>query len=581
MTGPTFSPDGQWMWDGNSWIPAPPQSNVLPESAINQQEVSSVANQTGVEPNQLTQAAPYFDQNQDGVLQQSELQQAAMAISQSPTAPVPVHAPQQPAMQQPAMQPAMQQPAMQQPAMQQQTQGSQQGGIRALPSGPNSNMKIIIAASIIALLLLSVVMIVWVNNASLADDVETIGLSTITTNTDSYSLSSNGIGATDGSYDVIGSFEHDVQSSGIVWSNFNVDIFSPAVGVTHICGSEKNNPLASCIISWQSNIPDYSPYNPYYSGGSVDITEAAAMAARCAGDPFCGTTIYLMENGVDIVNSGNYNSFTIKLNIDYLGDHSSLVIPVGLLDHDGDGVDDYTDTCDNTPSNDNVDSVGCTLVPDTDGDGINDDDDLLASGNAGLRIYVSQLKISDGEMYEDGQRWPCADGYGSVSYNRINDGGPDCDDMSDENPDAGEEGVNWKIPDFTYVLKVDWDCNEIYDEEINMVGTSYYKDKAYQNITLDHATTDERVLSKDIADDLSKVCIAIGVYDWDIVTGESSPLDISSINGSGLSWETYLKSTTFNGDYTRVTEGSDSDDVSNTYPDASVSVRFLVYEFGN
>jgi hypothetical protein len=82
------------MWDGSGWIPAPPQSNVLPQQSINQQEVTSVANQTGVDPNQLTQAAPYFDQNQDGVLQQSELQQAAMAISQSPTAPVPVQAPQ-------------------------------------------------------------------------------------------------------------------------------------------------------------------------------------------------------------------------------------------------------------------------------------------------------------------------------------------------------------------------------------------------------------------------------------------------------------------------------------------------------
>jgi TM2 domain-containing membrane protein YozV len=25
--GPTMSPDGQWMWDGNQWIPAPPPSS--------------------------------------------------------------------------------------------------------------------------------------------------------------------------------------------------------------------------------------------------------------------------------------------------------------------------------------------------------------------------------------------------------------------------------------------------------------------------------------------------------------------------------------------------------------------------
>ena len=27
MTSPTFSPDGQWMWNGNEWIPAPTTSN--------------------------------------------------------------------------------------------------------------------------------------------------------------------------------------------------------------------------------------------------------------------------------------------------------------------------------------------------------------------------------------------------------------------------------------------------------------------------------------------------------------------------------------------------------------------------
>jgi len=43
MTGPTFSPDGQWMWDGNSWIPAPPQSNTLSHtpSPINHQVIPS------------------------------------------------------------------------------------------------------------------------------------------------------------------------------------------------------------------------------------------------------------------------------------------------------------------------------------------------------------------------------------------------------------------------------------------------------------------------------------------------------------------------------------------------------------
>ena len=191
MTGPTFSPDGQWMWDGNGWIPAPPPSNVLPQSSINPQEVSSVANQTGVDPNQLTQAAPYFDQNQDGILQQSELQQAAMAISQSPTAPIPVQTPQQPVMQQPVMQqpvmqqpvmhqpvmhqPVMQQPVMQQPVMQQNTipmgQAPQQLAVISTDSGGKGKM---IALLLVAIVLGGSFYVYWSENFSTGelDDVE-------------------------------------------------------------------------------------------------------------------------------------------------------------------------------------------------------------------------------------------------------------------------------------------------------------------------------------------------------------------------------------------------------------------------
>jgi hypothetical protein len=117
MSGPTFSPDGNWMWNGTEWIPAPPKSNVLPQSSIDEKEVSSVANQSGVDPNLLAQSAPYFDENQDGVLQQSELQQAAMSLSQEPTTPSPASpvVPEQPVMQQPVAPVMPQQPVMQQP----------------------------------------------------------------------------------------------------------------------------------------------------------------------------------------------------------------------------------------------------------------------------------------------------------------------------------------------------------------------------------------------------------------------------------------------------------------------------------
>ena len=111
-----MSPDGNWMWDGNEWIPAPPKSDVLPSSAINQNQIQSFAESSGVMPSQLNSVAPYFDQNRDGILQQNELHQAAMSISNPPVSPAPR---QQQMMQQPMMQQSMvQQPMMQQPMTQ-------------------------------------------------------------------------------------------------------------------------------------------------------------------------------------------------------------------------------------------------------------------------------------------------------------------------------------------------------------------------------------------------------------------------------------------------------------------------------
>ena len=43
------------MWNGTEWIPTPPQSQVLPQQAIDQQALSTVATQTGVDPQQLAQ----------------------------------------------------------------------------------------------------------------------------------------------------------------------------------------------------------------------------------------------------------------------------------------------------------------------------------------------------------------------------------------------------------------------------------------------------------------------------------------------------------------------------------------------
>ena len=153
MSGPTFSPDGNWMWNGTEWIPAPPKEQVLPQSSIDEVEVSNVAAESGVDPEQLTQVAPYFDENKDQILQQSELQQAAMSISNDPNVPVPQQpvVPQQPAMPQQRAAPMApgvpQQPAIpQQPAapMVQQYQANQAINVQLLKNRFFPTVKLIV-----------------------------------------------------------------------------------------------------------------------------------------------------------------------------------------------------------------------------------------------------------------------------------------------------------------------------------------------------------------------------------------------------------------------------------------------------
>ena len=81
MSAPSMSPDGKWMWTGNEWVPAPPPSQVLPQSALNQAEIYDAANNANVSHESLGNVAPYFDNNADGFLQQNELQQAVKYVS--------------------------------------------------------------------------------------------------------------------------------------------------------------------------------------------------------------------------------------------------------------------------------------------------------------------------------------------------------------------------------------------------------------------------------------------------------------------------------------------------------------------
>ena len=84
MSKSVLSPDGNWLWTGEEWVPAPPKSDAILLKSIDEQMISTVSNQYGVAQNQLINSAQYFDRNQDGILQKNEIQQAANAIANPP-----------------------------------------------------------------------------------------------------------------------------------------------------------------------------------------------------------------------------------------------------------------------------------------------------------------------------------------------------------------------------------------------------------------------------------------------------------------------------------------------------------------
>ncbi|HIF90793.1 MAG TPA: hypothetical protein EYQ58_04565 [Candidatus Poseidoniales archaeon] len=92
MTESTLSPDGKWLWNGTEWIPAPPQSE--PQVVEQAKEtITQVAEQHGLNSDNLYRESSNFDINQDGTLDEYEVLLAANAMANPPVQP----APQQPA----------------------------------------------------------------------------------------------------------------------------------------------------------------------------------------------------------------------------------------------------------------------------------------------------------------------------------------------------------------------------------------------------------------------------------------------------------------------------------------------------
>ena len=527
MTGPTFSPDGKWMWDGNAWIPAPPQAKVLPQASLNQDQISTVANNAGVPVNQLANTAPYFDQNQDGVLQNSELQQAAAAIAQPPTMPVPMQQPmvQQPMVQQPMVQqPMIQQPMAPQPMMPQpmmpQPMMPQPMAPRPMIQQPmpqnlkkkNSIKTILICAGIV-LAGIGVIFVMWAGSST------SIKL-------DSMNETSS-LGASPGTHDALFSFT--VSRGGDIGDSLSMadsTLTLDVNGMTHTCvyGMEISSINSDCIYvnieclpySTAGPLKQVSMFGSYgemkssstdYESASRDLTESVALAERDA--EFCmrtgatvdgDVTFTVFEVDFDICSSSCY----VELSIDHPEqDILTDSINVPLMDQDNDYVDDFVDKCPSTTfSSTSTDSNGCSdQQRDTDGDGVLDVNDWFVNGNGKLNIWVSKVNTYSEESYY-------------------------------ESPSEGDSNDGYSAPDMQVKLEVDWDCDQTYDQSYSMKDQGKkFTNEYLVNISQVQAQEQGWLLSFDVPDEQERVCFAVTIWDYDSDDGSSNLLDASSLDG--------------------------------------------------
>ena len=90
MAESTLSPDGKWLWNGTEWVPAPPQSE--PQVVEQAKEtITQVAEQHGLDSDDLYRESSNFDMNQDGTLDESEVLLAANAMANPAVQPAPQH----------------------------------------------------------------------------------------------------------------------------------------------------------------------------------------------------------------------------------------------------------------------------------------------------------------------------------------------------------------------------------------------------------------------------------------------------------------------------------------------------------
>ena len=564
MTESTLSPDGKWLWNGTEWIPAPPQSE--PQVVEQAKEtITQVAEQHGLNSEDLYRESSNFDMNQDETLDEYEVLLAANAMAN------------------PAVQPAPQHPAVFSPNEQTFVDNNTYSHKVSKPD----RMKLYSIIGVTILLLSSTMF--WLLSPSISPlssihDTDGDGFADDDDqflNNPTQWADSDGDGYGDNQHpdatqvdnftqnptqwaDSDGDGYGDNQSSGATQvDNFTqnpsqwADSDGDGYGDNQSSGATQVDDLPTNPTQWADSDGDGYGDNQGSSATQVDnFTDNPTQWADSDGDGYgdnqsseatqvddfpSNPTQWADSDGDgfgDNQNSGATQVDDLPSNPtqwadsdgDGYGDNNALgatqtdAFPMDSLeweDTDDDGYGDNSDDCDSEFGESTIDLLGC---PDWDDDGYSDDGDAFPFDDAEWFDDDEDGIGNNADLLDDGDAWFV------VGINFIT-------------ADTGQSYDFGSAPDMRIGLIHDDECDGVDAEDL-----VYYSDSVLDDYYV--TESDELVAMFDIEDDLNAVCF--GVFVQDVDDSEHDMLDY--VDGTGSYYQ-----------LTRILTGNLYDDVIWTY----------------
>ena len=513
MTESTLSPDGKWLWNGTEWVPAPPQSE--PQVVEQAKEtITQVAEQHGLNSDDLYRESSNFDVNQDGALNEYEVQLAANAMVN------------------PSLQPAPQQPTVISPN---QEKFVDNDAYSHKVTAPN-RMKLYSIIGVTILLLSSTMF--WLLSPSISPlssihDTDGDGFAD-----DDDQFLNNPTQWADSDGDGYGDNQHpdatqvdNFTENPTQWADFDGDGYGDAFysGATQV-DNFTDNPT-----QWADSDGDGYGDNQSSEATQVDnFTENPTQWADSDGDGY------------------GDNQGSAATQVDNFTDN-----PSQWADSDGDGYGDNQSSeatqVDDFPSNP-------TQWTDSDGDGFGDNQNSGATQVDDLPSNPTQWSDSDGDGYGDSNA-PGATQTDAFPWDWLEWEDTDEDGIGN-NADLLDDGDAWFVVGINFITAdtgqsydfgsaPDMRIGLIHDDECDGVDAEdlvYYSDSVLDDYYV--TESDELVAMFDIEDDLDTVCF--GVFVQDVDDSEHDLLDY--VDGTGSYYQ-----------LTRILTGNLYDDVIWTY----------------